>query len=512
MTTAPARPRDSSGRYAKSTDMVAIPQDEFSALQHSIGVLEANNYRMEERLQSIDSMIDEKGWTPLYDYGSDGGLSLEQVHSSAKQIRDLVVGNPFMKRGSQLRITYVNGGGVEFSANRATDGKSATFSTAIRAIMRNPVNKKTLFSAGGREIMERAAFTDGTVLCLADDADKTYRLIPVTQIKGMLHNPDDPSEVWAYRRSWKKKPTDLNDTVEWYYTDWYGDQRRDNSIVHNQRRERINTKRTIIDVKVNAHAGWALGVPDGLAALGWVRLYREFLVNGSIMSRALATFAFKATMQSQTGADKAALKMGDPKKALERGRTVLSDGDFSPLTTAGKGYDFNSGRPLAAGIAAALEVSLVGLLSDPGAGGGASSGTAQTLDPPARATAEMRRQVWNDFYERIFRHMGLVGTLDLDVTWKDLAEEQIHRQLQAITVAWNSGLFKDTVIQGLMAAVLNINDPGEVPAGVLMPNNKATAMLAKPQTTSPTAGSGQGQSNPGGQGQDDHDDDTPDDS
>jgi hypothetical protein len=516
------RPRDAQGRYAKAEALALIPAGELSELREAYGYLETQNMRLEERLEQIDMMIDAKGWTPLFDYGVDGGLSLEQVHAASKQLRELVVGNPFMKRGSQLRITYVWGGGCEFTSEREqrkggkTEKKTVGLSRDLRAIMDRPKNQRNLFSPLAQETLERAAFTDGTVFTLGDDETKDYQVIPIAEIQGMLHNPDDSSEVWAYRRVWYRDPnkTDAVPTVRWYYTDSFPESTempRKTRIRYQDKLEVIDPGKTIFDGEFNAHSGWALGVPDGLAAIGWVRLYREFLTNGAIMSRALAQFAFRATMKSQDGANKGALQVGKPKGA---GQTVFSSDDFAPLATAGKGYDFDSGRPLAAGIAAALEVSLVGLLSDPGAGGGASSSTAQTLDPPAKATAAMRRRLWVAYFERIFRHMGLVGTQTLKIIWHDLQEEQLQRILQAMILAHGTGLFEGSVIQGLIAEVLGIGEPGEVPDGYLVPNNKATAAVNAPKTNpnpngttgagGSTAGSGQGQSSDGGQGANDH--------
>lgn len=503
------RTRDDHGRFAKSTDMVAIPEAEYKQWQGALGMLEAAEMRLEERLQSLDAMIDEKGWAPLYDYGKDGGLSLEQIHSSSRQLREMVAGNPFMKRGSQLRITHVWGGGQGFSVVKSDTGAPAKMSTNLRTIMSLPKNKRAIFGAAAKETLERAAFTDGMVFALGDDKKKTYQIVPITEIQGVLHNPDDSSEIWAYRRVWFRNPADPEPVVRWYYTDSFEDTgaKRKTRIKHNDNLEVIDRDHTFIDAKFNAHGGWAFGVPDGLAAIGWVRLYREFLVNGSIMSRALAQFAFRATMKSQSGAAKGSLEVGKPKGS---GTTVFSSEDFAPLASAGKGYDFSSGRPLAAGIAAALEVSLISLTSDSSSAGGASN-SEQTLDVPAKATASLRRLVWEDWFDRIFRHMGMVGTQEVRVTWNDLREESIQRIMQAMVLVWNTGLFDGTVMQKMVAEVMNIADPGSVPDGVLIPNNKATVEASrKPaQTPSPTAGSGQGQSTPAGQGDNDHTTDQP---
>lgn len=485
-------------------EQVQIPKAELDAIHETMSRLETENWKASESLQNVEMMLDQKGWTPAFQYGGDGGLTLQQVKDASKQLRELVVGNPFVKRGHKLRATYVWGGGCEF-ANQQRNGKLSKLPSPIASVLEDDLRaQRYLFTGDAQEEMESSAYTDGHFFVLCDDSTKKpVQRLSLDQITADLRNPDNPEEIWAYRRQWSRnpgretpQPGDVR--VRWYYTDTFEGTRK-KTIKYESKTETIETGFTVIDQSFNRQVGWAYGVPDALAIIAWAKLYKEFLVNGYIMSRALAQFAYKVTVQSKKAGGVAAVEVA---KNSEGGNTYVS-GDGKGLETvasAGKGYDFDSGRPLAAAMAAGLEVSLVALLSDPGAGGGSYS-TASTLDAPARATAAMRRKAWDSFWSRLFRYMG--NTKTLKVTWHDLPDEQLQRILQAWTLTHNTGLFKPEIVQKGFADAMGIADPGEIPEGYLPLNNEKSVKSASASGDAeqgPTAGSGQGQDNGGAGG------------
>lgn len=530
MTTS-TRARDSQGRFVRrdmtgtvggrmvgESSGVAAADFDMDVVGEAMQILQTENYKLTERLENVDMMIDSQGWNPTFQY-EDGteGISLTQLRESSKQLREMVAANPVVKRGSQLRDTYVWGGGITFMCEYAPGSKKAGQAQAlpvkVRTAMEHPRNDRYLFSDDAHEELERAAFTDGMVFVLFDPASSTFIRVPLAQITADVRDPENHEEVWAYRREWFPNPGfSTAPMVRWYYTDIYDGVRA--STIYNPttgKDERVEQGKTLVDKSFNRQVGWAYGVPDALSILAWARLYREFLVNGYVQSKALARIAFKVIASSAQGAANAAVAMGRPG---EGNAAIMGGGtDLAPLATAGKGYDFDSGRPLAAMIAAGIEVSLVALLSDPGAGGG-SYGTAQTLDAPTRASALMRQQSWGEFWRRIFRLLGLGSKLQ--ITWGTMREDMIHREMQALVSADSTGLFESEKMQRKIAALLGWPDPGPVPEGRLLPNNSKSLPRKDIDTDadgggsdeSPTAGSGQGQSRPGGSAGDDHDDDT----
>lgn len=513
-------------RTPKNAPAVIERDPEIMAMEKTLGHLEAENYRITEQLQNIDMMLDQKGWQPLFDYGADGGLTLGQIKAASEQIRELMVGNPFVGRGALLRICYVWGGGLEFGGRLRTSAKIGALTAEVLETCDKPANERYVFSNSAHEEFERSAFSDGNVFLLGSDALRTFQRVPIAQITGDLRNPDNSEEIWAYRRSWYRNPDaenekDYDEQVKWYYTDIY-EGARAGFISYNGRKEEIERTKTLLPMGFNKQIGWAYGVPDALAIIAWARLYKEFLVNGYIMSRAMAKFAYKVTTSSARGGANASAEIQLPGQA---GSTAVEGqgNSLSAMSNAGKGYDFDAGRPLAAAMAAGLGVSLVALLSDPAVGAG-GNGTAATLDAPARATAALRRKVWDDYWVRIFRYLG--NRKKLVTTWHDLTDDQLQRILQGLTLLNGSGLFEGKVMQKEFAAAWGIADPGEIPNGYMVPNNSnslprkdvdadgTTPAAGDDQTQpakppSPTAGSGQGKSSGRGKAPNDHSTDTP---
>ena len=457
-----------------------------------MGRLEGDNIRLHEQLTGLNGMIDEKGWKPLYDYDESGGLSLGQIHASSKQLRELVVGNPFVGRGCQVRIARTWGAGVEFGPRerfvqpragaKSQTARERNLTARILDLTEHPRNLRYLFSPDAQAELETAAYTDGNLFALGDITTKTFQRIPVDQITADLRNPGNTEEIWAFRRVWSHNPNDRNmkREVRWYYTDIYDGERADR-IQYDGTFESVDRTKTMIDKSFNRQIGWAYGAPDALSIIAWSRLYREFLVNGYIMSRALAQFAYKASIESAKGGQQASLAIARPNQA---GSTYVG-GDLTPIATAGKGYDFASGRPLAAAMAAGIGISLVELTNDPGSASG-SNAVATSLASPSRSTAVMRRRSWDEWWARIFRFMG--NSAGLKVTWHDLPEEQIQRQMEAWGLAHESGLFGPDVIQTGMANAMQISNPGPVPDDYQSPNERAKPTVSSQGVSDPVPG------------------------
>jgi hypothetical protein len=473
--------------------------DELAAADRIIAGLEGTNNELLERLGQVDMMIDQAGWVPIYEYGPDHGLLLSQVKLQARMLRELMVGNPLYKRGSQLRIVYTWGGGVDFSVLNAA-GKVIAMPTALRSTLDKPKNKRALFSNTAHEELERAAFTDGNVFLLVDDQAKTVQRVPIDQITADVRDPDDLETIWAFRREWISNPTAGSEgqTLEtrWYFTDAY-DGRRTTGVKTPDGVQSADKTHTMIHVAFNQQVGWAYGVPDSLAAIAWARLYKEFMVNGFTMTKALAKLAYKLTVPNKDAGTRASAEIARPGQT-SGGTGVMTPGmDLSALSSAGKAYDFAAGNVIAAHVAAALEVSVDALLAGGTPNGDANGGA---LDPTAKLTALMRRRVWDDAFDRIMVALG--AQKQVRPVWKDLAEDTIMRLMQAWQIGNLAQVFQREVIQAGMAEVLGVEDPGTLPdlPPVLQPGETPGGSPNDPGTTDTpsTAGKGGGGKNPGG--------------
>lgn len=431
-------------------------EEQLVAVVDALGLAAGTIYDLEERLHGVDKMLDERGWHQLFAHDAhDGGLTLSQIKFASAQLRELVAGNPLLKRALLARQTYVWGGGVGYSGWSATLTPVA-LTAAVRAAMQKPLAKRTLFSNTAHAEFESAAFTDGNLFLLFDDRGERIQRVILEQIKADMRDPDDQETIWMFRRQWNQNPagttpTSKNSKMTWYYTDLFTGPRASTVEVRPGVFEPIDTSKTIVHVPMNKQLGWAYGVPDALPVIAWLRLYREFLTNGFVMSKALAQIAFKMSSTSAAGGSRLAAEVALP----GQGGNAVSMGagqDMSAMATAGRGYDFTSGKPLAATIAAGIGVSVDTLLA---------SGAATELDIDTRAAAQMRRLDWDDAYERFLARLG--NTRALRAVWRDLPIEQIQRQMQAWTLARNSGAFAGEVVQSGMARTLQIADPGALP-------------------------------------------------
>jgi hypothetical protein len=514
--TRPTPPRGPDGRFAPAStpsagaeaagEMVAVTDTWVKQIEEEFGRMATDNFKMSEALQNINMMIDAQGWAPIYNIDDNKGLNLDQLKAVSEQLREMLIANPLIGRGAELRSIYVEGDGMEFHKENG-DKLPAVY----RNMMNKPRNRRYVFTPDARREMERVAFTEGNLFIMGDDTTKTFQRVPISEITAYLQNPENPEEIWAYRREWNTNPADSRSKrVEWIYTDIYEGKRKDAIKVGMDKPQPVNKRRTMVDLGFNRQVGWAFGVPDALSVVAWAKLYREFLVNGYVMSRALAQIAFKVQSKTAQGAQNSSVEMSRPGEA---GATAAMGAglDLAPLSTAGKGYDFGSGRPILAMIAAGLGVSVVALSGDSGASSGSSASEA-TLDSPTRLVAAMRRKTWDEFYYRLFSYMG--SPEGVTITWRDLSDETLLRRLQTWVLLHNSGLFKGEIVQAGMAKVANLTGYGKIPDGYLTPNNEKTlAAGAKATTdsgqdgtqdTSKSDGSGQGKSNPAGEAPNDH--------
>jgi hypothetical protein len=416
-------------------DEAPTAEQQVVAMEAALGEARGTIYDLEERLHGVDRMLDEKGWHPLYTHDSlDGGLTLKQIQVASEQLRELVAANPVLKRALRARLTYVWGGGVEYG-QWAANGTPTTMTQALRTKMRLPGLRRALFSNTAHTEFESAAFTDGNLFLLFGPNDSVQRLA-MAQITADMRDPDDQETIWMFRREWDRNPSGATPeqrqhSVAWYYTDAFTGKRATRVEVSPGKTEPVDRTRTVLHHAFNAQLGWAYGIPDSMPVIAWLRLYREFLTNGFIMSRALAQIAFKMSSKTAAGGTRQSVEVALPGQGGSA--VAMGEGqDMSALATAGKGYDFASGEPLAAAVAAGIEVSVDTLLA---------KGSATELDMDTRAAAEMRRLDWDDVYARIFDLLG--AAKPLRSSWRDLPIEQVQRQMQAWTLARTSGALPD---------------------------------------------------------------------
>src|SRR5690625_5289111 len=74
--------------------------------------LRANNELLHESLNEMADRYNTLSWELIDGYDEDAGLSLDKLKDVSTILSDMAATNPLMKRGAQLRHSYVFGKGV----------------------------------------------------------------------------------------------------------------------------------------------------------------------------------------------------------------------------------------------------------------------------------------------------------------------------------------------------------------------------------------------------------------
>jgi hypothetical protein len=418
--------------------------------------------------------FDEKGWAPINQFEAAKGIYLEDVKIISRSARKQASSNALLKRGSMLRASYVFGRGFKMSS------RGNPLPPRYQSIIDDPINQMVLFSEDACKKNERALFTDGNFFVRYDRRNRRFGRIPLSEIAGWATDPDDPEIIRYYLREYRVYPptesrfasTALAETRKvWYPTDLV------QTPVSQIDNIPVDKNFVVIDHKENVDSGSLWGIPDCLPALPWAWAYSEYLKDGSKMLKALSSIAWQVKSKTAKGVSNASSKLLNNRQVAATAVTG-ADVELSALPR-NNSVDLNTGRPLAAMTATAMEVSVEALLAGTGQTGG---GGAQVLDQSTLNAAYARQGNWEAFFIRVLR---VIGVPDPSVRFNNIIVDPAYRSVQSLSQAWMTGLFDAGVMQSELAEQLGIEAPGAVPQGVLIPNNEESF-----PTTGTTVGSG----------------------
>lgn len=429
---------------------------------------------VQEAMPRVQAMLqmEDRGWTELFARNpgvNDPAEALEFAKGVSELSREMCYGSPLIDRGLDLRQSYVWSKGITIEgapekANKSRRGPRS----AKEKFFNDPNIQRHLLSAEGHKDMEAAAFNDGTYFFLGDDKTKTGHPIPISEIDGVYTNPEYSGEVWAYRRTYTVYRVDGDNEVrrEWIYLDTYTGARTnpeggsEDSVVA--------LGKTLFVKSFNTMIGDSVGIPDSLPALKWARIYAEMVNDGRIVSKANAKFTYKVKNATAVGASNSAAKISQS-RGVGRVASMGKDQDLVSIPQSNRSYDFGGLRPIASMVATALSVSVIHLLSDPGAAG-SSYGSAQNLDLPTKRSMVSRQGEWVDFLERVFRWGA--GD-DLRVSFENPEDPDLYREAQLVVMGWNTGLFHEDEVRDRFMKVAGFERLHDVaPEGVMLPNNE----------------------------------------
>lgn len=467
---------------------------------------------LRENLADLELRMREPGWLHMTTL-AQREFTREGLKDITDVCRIMAIKNPLIRRGLALRGSYVWGQGVQISARatgqRDKNGrKQQDVNSVIQRFLDDEGNRRSFTSGQARQDLERALGTDGNLFFALFTNPRTGRVqvraVPWDEIVEVITNPEDASEPWLYRRDWWSERRDpisggvITERKSFFYPALgYRPRIRPMRVAGlDGVKADVQWDAPVLHVAVNRPLGTKWGIPDSYAAVDWANAYREFLTDWARLVKSLSRFAWRLTSRgSKQAAAKAKLAAGpstDPISGEPRfaGATALGTPDMmlEAIPKSGATIDSESGRPIAAMTAAALDVPVTMLLGDPGTTG--ARATAETLDQPTELAMQMRRELWSDVHKTILNYVidqavkapmgalkGTVGkdesgneavTLQgdtdrtVDISWPDLDEVDLAQVIDAIVKADSTTYLPPLLVVRLLAQALGVTDVDEI--------------------------------------------------
>lgn len=406
--------------------------------------------------------------------------------------------NPLLRRALSLRAAYVWGSGVSITA-LAQGGDGQDVNAVVQAFLDTPGN--ALVEDLIEPVNERSLGTDGNVFFAHFTNPMTgavqVRRLPWDQIVEIITNPEDSSEPWYYQRDWTVITIDENghshaELRRAFYPDLrYRPATRPKQLQwQSQTAYPIYWDAPVLHMAVNRLDGWVFGTGDLLPAVDWARAYSVFLEDWAKLVKSLSTFAWRATAKGSKTTS-VARQIAAAAAGMTVGGAVVETADQSleAIPKSGATIDSDSGRPLAAMVAAATDVPVTMLLGDPGVTG--ARATAETLDRPTELMAQMRRAAWTATFQASIDYVidqaiaaprgPLKGTITRDpytghasytladgtdrtlsIQWPDLSETPVDVLVKAIVAADSTQKLPPLTVVRLLLNALGVDDVDEI--------------------------------------------------
>lgn len=368
-----------------------------------------NTDYLQESLSQLELAMEDIGWHRLL-ASADREFTREGLRQITAVCRLYAIKNPLIRRALVLRQVYVFGSGVEITARangRRQRSGEQDVASVVTAFLDDPGNRRTFSGVDSQTRLERSLGTDGNVFLSLWTRPTTgrvqIRVLPWDEIVDVISNPDDASEPWYYRRRWYETRFDpaigdvpAEEREAFYPALDYRPQRRPTTLGGFE----VRWDAPVRHVKVNDLDGWKFGIGDAYAAVDWARGYKEFLEDWARLVKALSRFAWRTTAAGSKQAQAIKAKLGAaPLRNPATGQldnigetAVIGVGQtLEAIPKTGAVINSDSGKPIAAMVAAAMGTPVTMLLCDPGHSG--ARAVAKTLDQPMGLEMGARRSL-----------------------------------------------------------------------------------------------------------------------
>lgn len=466
---------------------------------------------LRESVADLELAMDDAGWKRLTSAGEEE-FSRAGLQRAASVARVMAVAHPLIKRGLGIRQAYVWGQGVTISARASgNDDGEQDVNAIVQAFLDDEGNRAAFTGDQAQEENERVLGTDGNFFLACFTSPLTgyvqVRSIRFDEIQDVICNPQDADDPWFYLRQWVETSviddrgvtrTKTTQRTAYYPAINYRPRLRPKTIDGHP----VVWDAPVKHVSVNRLDGWKFGIGDAYAALTWARLYRDFLADWAVLVKALSQFAWRASAKGSKTQNLRRTLARRPDGAAPDGNpngigsTFVSNGEatLEAIPKSGATIDSESGRPLAAMIAAALDVPVTTLLADPGQTG--ARAVAETLNLPTRLAMQQRRSIWADALRTVLAYvvresvrapqgplrgvfgrdaftgretLTLAGDTDasVEVVWPSLEDEvPVGEIVEAIVKANGTDLLPPVEVVKLLLAALGVDNPDEIVAGL----------------------------------------------
>jgi len=481
-------------------------------LTRRVHAAETENEILRESLADVELALEDEGWDRLTTRAQEQ-FTRAGLGRISQVAQVMAVANPLIKRGLAIRAAYIWGQGVAVTARAVGDDGTQDVNNVVQAFLEDTGNRAAFTGDQAHEELERALGTDGNVFLAHFTNPRTgfvqVRSIPFGEIEDVISNPDDADDPWFYRRQWTERVIDpqtaqlqVTPRTAFYPAIGYRPAARFKTIDGHP----VMWDAPVLHVSVNRLDGWAFGVADVFAALSWARAYRDFLADWAVLVKALSQFAFRASEKGSKAQRMREALTRRPATGVEGNPNTVGatavlgpDATLEAIPKTGATIDSESGRPLAAMVAAGIGIPVTILLADPGQTG--ARAVAETLDKPMTLEMGMRRSLWAEAYRTSLGYVirsavrapagPLTGTItrdpftgreqltltgDTDTTiefdWPPLEDVSMATLIEAIVKADATGKMPPEQTVKLLLQALGVKDVDEILADFLDENGK----------------------------------------
>lgn len=437
---------------------------------------------LEENLRALEDSAREEGWRRLsmaveIDFTRDG-LDDLMINSQA-----MYLVHPLIQRAVNVRSYYTWGQGVTIHVDDEQVNERW-----LQPLLDENGNQATLFSHMARILTDVDQQVDGnTLFALFTDVrtgQVRLRDVPVNEIREIITNPEDATEVWYYRRVWNQRSLDLGTGItidrqmQALYPDFrYNPVRKPRSAGNIE----IRWDSPIIHQKTGGRKRMLFGIPETYAALDWARAYRKFLEDWHTIVSSLSRFAWRATVAtSRVAAAKG--RFATSENGVRTGRvpppagSVFIGGEadrLDPIPKSGATVSADDARPSRLMVGAAMDLPDTILSGDADVG---NLATAKTLDRPTELAILSRQQMWISHHRSVLDYSieqairaRRIPDADpgLSISFPPILEHDVESSIRAvISAATLDGkveagtMPRDTLVRLLMEA-LGVDDIDE---------------------------------------------------